>query len=103
MGSMYNIHRTDFDEIRKIYTALKDIDRAYSDTEDRDRLDNIWASISDIDKTNIDEKDVDVIYNTIKNSLMKIYTDLISKTNADIGLENQVVPTEPKKQFFTSL
>ena len=85
---MANVQRTDFEEIRKVHTAIKDIDRIY-DTEDIDRLDDIWNMISDIDKKNFDQKYVEIIYHAIRDSLVQIYYQLINGAEADIGLEKR--------------
>lgn len=74
-----------FKNIDKIYTAIKDIDKALKSTS-TDKLDDVMNYINDIERKNFDVEILNEVIGSIRKILVKLYLEELSVYNKDIGL-----------------
>lgn len=77
----------DFEKLCSIYSAIKDIDRIRNSNSE-EKFDEILNVIKDIKKTEFDDENMEKIIDGIRDALMKIYKESLTKLNSGISLNS---------------
>lgn len=83
----------DFEKLCSIYSAIKDIDRIRNSNSE-EKFDEILNVIKDIKKTEFDDENMEKIIDGIRDALLKIYKESLTKLNSGISLNSSFTNTD---------
>ena len=82
----------EFEEINELYTAIKDIDKIMSRTNNNEsRLENVLHVVKEIDKSNYDPEIEESIIKYIRSAILKMYVDRMKTINDQIHVSGQYI------------
>lgn len=99
--------KSDFEKLETLYTAISDLNKVSADKNSDTKIDDAFNAIKDVNKSEFDDELQNVIINTIKDAVVKIYKEESNRLNNSIGLIDDISYSSlhaiPKSPMTTAL